>query len=285
MTLGSLAAVINDGQVRIAIEDGLDVYQALFLRGCGMIVVLGVASRVRGERFDRLSLTRPLVLRVASEVMVAAAFFTAVVHLEFADAQTILMLAPFAVTIVATRRGEQVSGRRYLLVAIGFVGVVAVVRPTPGGFSPWPLLVIGAAAALVVREFATPRIHVSTPPLAIALLTAMAITAMMGSVSLVTGWSAITARAVLVLGLACLCLAAGYLFLIETVRVGDLSASAPFRYTTVVGAVMVGLAFFGESPDALTLVGCVLIVAAGVITARLDAQSARRGAALSATRI
>ena len=84
--------------------------------------------------------------------------------------------------------------------AIGFVGVTAVVRPTPDGFSPWALLVIGAAASLVVREFATQRISVDTPPLPIALLTAVAVAAMMGPVSTVAGWDAFTIRAVITTG-------------------------------------------------------------------------------------
>ena len=180
------------------------------------------------------------------------------------------MLVPFAVTVVAARTGEHVTTRRYVLVAIGFAGVVAVVRPTPGEFSPWALLVIAAAGALVVREFATQRVETRIPPLPIALLTAIAITSMTGTISMVTGWGTITARSAVVLMLACACLVAGYLFAIETVRVGDLSVSAPFRYTTVVGAVIVGLTFFDETPDLLTIVGCVLIVTAGVATTRDD---------------
>lgn len=271
MALGSLAYVVNDGLVRVATEEGLDVYQALFLRGCGMILVFAAAGRIRGERLDRRRMTRPLVVRVAAEVVATATFFAAVVQLEFANAQTILMLVPFAVTVVAARLGERVSRHHYVLVTIGFAGVVAVVRPTPDGFSPWALLVIVAAAALVVREFATRKVDSDIAPLPIALLTALAITTMMGAISIVTGWGAVTLRAGLVLVAACVCLVAGYLFVIETVRVGDLSVSAPFRYTTVVGAVVVGLVLFDETPDALTIVGCVLIAVAGVLSARDDA--------------
>ena len=73
-------------------------------------------------------------------------FFAGIIRLEFANAQTILMLVPFAVTLVASRRlGEQVSAQRYGLIALGSIGVVAVVRPTPGDFSPWALLVVVAA--------------------------------------------------------------------------------------------------------------------------------------------
>jgi drug/metabolite transporter (DMT)-like permease len=81
----------------------------------------------------------------------------------------------------------------------------------------------------------------------------------------------ITMKTVTVGALARVCPVAGYLFVIQAVRVGDLSVSAPFRYT-MVGAVAVGIVLFDETPDALTLVGCTLIVAAGVITARTDAR-------------
>ena len=147
MVLGSLAYVVNDGLVRVATEEGLDVYQALFLRGCGMIVVLAVAGRIRNEHLDLASLSRPLVVRVGAEVVATALFFAAIVHLEFANAQTILMVVPFIVTVAAARRGEHVTPRRYLLVATGFTGVIAVVRPTPDGFSPWALLVMAAAGS------------------------------------------------------------------------------------------------------------------------------------------
>ncbi len=270
MALGTTAAVINDGLVRVATENGLDVFQALFLRGCAMVLILAVACRVRDEPLRRRSLSRPLVLRVAAEVVVALTFFAAVVNIEFANAHTILMVVPFAVTVISARLGERVTRRRYVLVALGFAGVLAVIRPTPSGFSPWTLLVVVSAAALVVREFATKRIDGETSPLPIALFTAMAITATAGAISIATGWGAITVRAVLAIVLACAFLVAGYLLLIETVRVGDLSYSAPLRYTAVAGAVLVGLVFFGEVPDPLTIGGCVLIVVAGTLAARSD---------------
>lgn len=281
MVLGSLAAVVNDGLVRVAIDDGLGVYQAVFLRGCGMILILIAAGRVAGDGLGRRAPTSPLVLRIAAEVVVVAAFFTAIVHVEFASAQTILMTAPLVVTVVAARRGELVRWHRYVLVVVGFVGVVMVARPTADGSSPWLVLVAVAAAAVVVREFATRRVDPATPPRAIALLTALAITMVSGPISIISGWAAITSRAALALVLACACLVVGYLLLIETVRVGDLSFSAQFRYTTVVGAVVVGLVFFGERPDLPTIVGCALIVLAGAASTRADARPTRHAPTVS----
>ena len=271
MTVGSLAYVVNDGLIRVATEDGLDVYQALFLRGCAMIFVFAVWAARRGSPPTRRDLSAPVLIRVGAEVVATALFFAALVHLPFANAQTILMLVPFAVTLVAAvMLGEPVGARRYALVIVGFAGVVAVVRPTPSQFSPWTLVVVAAAAALVVRELATRRVAVGTTSLPIAMVTAIAITSMTGALSLLRGWGSVTPRAAGVVALACACLVAGYVFAIRAVRVGDLSASAPFRYTSVVGAVVVGVAVFDEWPDALTLVGCALIVGAGTVAARGD---------------
>ena len=94
---------------------------------------------------------------------------------------------------------------------------------------------------------------------------------MMGLLSVFTGWGDITGAAIAALVVACGFLIVGYLCAIEAVRVGDLSVSAPFRYTAVVGAVVVGYVMFDEAPDPLTWFGCVLIVSAGVASARADA--------------
>ena len=63
----------------------------------------------------------------------------------------------------------------------------------------------------------------------VALLTAIAITSMMGLLSIFTGWGEITGAAITELVVACDCLMVGYLCAVEQVRVGDLSVSAPFR--------------------------------------------------------
>ena len=271
MVIGSLGYVVNDALVRAATEEGLGVYQTLFVRSIAMAVLLGVGSRVRGQRLRRIDLRGPLVLRVAAELVAAALFFAALVHLEFANAQTILLLVPFAVTLVASiYLGEAVSTRQYVVVLAGFAGVVAVVRPATTAFSGWSLMVVGSAAILVVREFATRQIDDDTPALPIALLTAVALAALTGVLSIFNGWGEITPAAAGLVGLACVSLAVGYVFTIQTVRVGDLSVSAPFRYTTLLGAVVIGIWFFDETPDALTVLGCTVIVVAGIYAIRLD---------------
>lgn len=74
----------------------------------------------------------------------------------------------------------------------------------------------------------------------------------------------------------------GYLFTIETVRVGDLSISAPFRYTVLLGAVIIGYLFFGEVPDTLTIIGSIVIIATGLYAVLLDRNERRNDSTTSA---
>ena len=276
MVIGSLGYVVNDALIRVATDEGLDVYQALCLRGIAMSVLFAGFVRRRRvpivrEQFTRSLFTRPLIARVGAEVVGAALFFAAIVRIEFATAQTILLLVPFAVTLAAALfLGEAVTTRHYLTVAVGFVGVLFVVQPGTAAFSPWSLAVVAAAAAVTVREFATRGIDDAIPASFIAFITAVAMTVMTGGLAVFTGWNPVTPRAAVVVAAACLCLIVGYVFTIQTVRVGDLSISAPFRYTTLLGAVVLGYVFFNEIPNELTIAGCAIILASGVYAVRLE---------------
>lgn len=274
MVIGSLGYVINDAFIRAATDAGLVVYQALFIRGIAMSSLFAAFVFTGPRRRQPIGphvFNRPVLTRVAAEVVSTALFFAALVNLDFANAQTILMLVPFAVTLVAARAlGEHVTTAHYLAVTLGFAGVIAVMRPTPADFSAWSLVVVGSAAILVVREVATRNVAADTPALPIAFVTAVAITAMTGLLTVFTGWNPPTTRALTYLAFACGFLIVGYVFAIQTVRVGDLSVSAPFRYSALLGAVALGYGAFDETPDALTLIGCALILVAGLWTTRID---------------
>lgn len=271
MTLGSLAYVLNDAAIRLATEEGLGVYQALCLRGAAMALVFGVVGRVRGEQTKRPHFERPLIVRVIAELVATALFFAGLVRMEFANAQAILQVAPLAVMLVAAFvLGEQVSKKRYVTILIGFLGVVVVIRPATSGFTVWSLVIVASVAAMVVRELATRDVRPDTPALSIAFITAVASSALMGVLAALSGWSPLTSKGLLFVSLAAGLLFFGYLFTIETVRIGDLSVSAPFRYTVLVGAVIAGYLVFGEALDVLSIVGMGLILVSGLYAVWLD---------------
>ena len=271
MTIGSIGYVVNDGLVRKATENGLGVYQVLCLRSLGLAGFFWMIGRARGQQTTRAHIRRPLVLRVSAEILGAALFFAAIVRLEFANAQAILQVVPFAVTLAAAVvLKERVQFRQYVAIVVGFVGVLIIIRPATDGFSAWSLAVLGAAALLVLRELATRNVAADVPAVSIAFSTAVGLAVLTGGLSLFSGWRAVSGESALLIALAVGSLAIGYVFTIETVRVGDLSVSAPFRYSILLGAVIIGYLLFDEVPDGLTIVGSSIIFATGVYAVQLE---------------
>lgn len=278
MALGSLAYVLNDAVVRLATEEGLGVYQVLCMRGIAMAVLFAAVGRARGEQVQRAHLERPALLRVLAEMVSTCLFFAALVRMEFANAQAILQFVPLAVTLAAAFvLRESVGTRRYAAILVGFIGVLVVIRPATEGFNIWSLAVIGSVATMVLRELATRNVAATTPGLSIAFMTAVGNTLLTGAIAVFVGWSGVTGNGLLLILLASCLLFFGYVFTIQSVRIGDLSASAPFRYTVLLGAVVTGYLLFDEVPDAFTLIGSALILGAGLYAIALDRSSPTRG--------
>ena len=85
-----------------------------------------------------------------------------------------------------------------------------------------------------------------------------------------------TPRLTVLVMLATALIVGAYLCSVMVMRVGDVSFVAPFRYTGLVWALVLGFLFFGEWPDMLTLVGSAIIVATGVFSLLREARLKRR---------
>jgi len=265
MTLAMAGYVINDVFIKIAAED-LPLFQAIFIRGFFITAVIGVWVIVRGQVAAIPRVVNPMILtRVAMEALSTAAFLTALTKLPLAPLTAVFQIVPLAVTFVAARLlREPVSIHRAGAVVAGFGGVLLIVKPWSEAFSGWYLLGLVAVALIVVRELVTRRIASDVPSLVVAFGSAVAITAMGLIVSLIAGWGAMDARAVGLLFMAAAFLSLGYVASVVTIRVGELSFSAPFRYTILLFAIILQIVVFREIPDALTFVGSGIIVVAGL---------------------
>src|SRR3546814_11934762 len=76
-----------------------------------------------------------LALRVTGEIGSSVCFLTALYHMPLANATAIIQVIPLALTLAAALLfGEQVGWRRYSAIAVGFAGVMVIVRPGAEGF-------------------------------------------------------------------------------------------------------------------------------------------------------
>lgn len=265
MTLSMAGYVVNDSLIKLAVDD-LDLFQAIFIRGICISLLLAFIARLRGELDGvRRHLHRPVLLRVTMEMAATICYLLALTNVPIAPLTAVLQLVPLAVTFAAAWiLKESVGWRRYLSVGAGLVGVLFVVRPGTDDFSAWYTLGFAAVALIIVRELATKRVPSSVPSLVLALATGVTIMMMGGLVSIFRGWEPLTGRSVGLLVGASVFLALGYVGSVVTIRTGEVSFTAPFRYTVLVFAVILQIVVFDDVPDVLTFVGSAIVAFAGL---------------------
>ena len=155
------------------------------------------------------------------------------------------------------------------------VGVLLIVRPGAEGFDAWSLLAVLAVVIITARDLLTRRLSPDVPSLKVAVFTAGGVALLGGLLSLREPWEAVAPTQAGVIVLAGCFVLGGYLFSILAMRVGEVAVVTPFRYTAMVWGLLLGIAVFGERPDAPTLVGAALITATGLYTLWRDGRAPR----------
>jgi drug/metabolite transporter (DMT)-like permease len=165
----------------------------------------------------------------------------------------------------------------------GFTGVLLITRPSAGGFDKYSVMALLVVAGVAVRDILTRQIPASIPALIVALANGAFV--MVGSFALALlegGLIMPDAIQMAYLGAAGMFLALGYLFMVQTLRYADISASATIRFSVVLWALLSGVVIFREWPDSLAIVGMLLIVGAGVYTLHREAKLKRQRTAQAA---
>ncbi len=268
MMASMFSFTVNDAFIK-ATNGALPLAQLLTLRGLlATVLFFGLALALRGLRFSMGRRAWGLVLlRCGTEIGAAFFFLTALLNLPFANVTAVLQAMPLAVTLGAYLIfGEPVGWRRLSAIAIGFAGMLLIVRPGTEGFSVWSLYALIAVLFVTARDLITRRLPPETPSLTVALCTSVAVTLFFGARTLTQEWVPVSADLWLLICGSAVFIIGGYVFSIQTMRVGEVSFIAPFRYTSLIWATLLGLVVFGEWPDTLTFVGAGIIIAAGLFT-------------------
>lgn len=276
--------VINDAFIKRAAED-LPLFQAVFLRGIVAVTLLSLIVRSRGATTPVRAYVEPAVLlRIVMEAAGTVVYLITLTHVPLAGLTAVMQLVPIAVTFAAARLlREAVSVHRVIALLAGFIGVLLVVQPGGSDFSPWFLGGLVTVVLIVIRELATRRISATVPGTAVALGTAVVIMAMGGVVSIFGGWERPEPGTLALLAGGACFLSLGYVASVNSIRTGDVSFTAPFRYSVLVFAIVVQIIVFRDVPDALTFVGSGVIAAAGLYALSHEPRS-RAGQRTGATR-
>jgi len=266
MAVAMASFTINDAITK-AVSSELNVGELLLIRGLfAMVLVAALAVHRKALRSFRALLMWPVALRVIGEIGGTLTYVAALAQIPLANASAIFQALPLVITLgAALVFGEPVGWRRWLAIAAGFIGVLVIVRPGAEGFSQAALLALASVAFCTVRDLATRRIPKQLPTLFITLLTTVTVTTA-GAAAVIPfgGWTAPSGHALGLLALAAVLILIGYQCIIAALRTGDISAVAPFRYSALLWAMLLGYFAFGHRPDGAMLAGAAIIVLSGL---------------------
>jgi drug/metabolite transporter (DMT)-like permease len=199
--------------------------------------------------------------------------FFGIVHLPLPEYIAIGYAMPlFSVIAGALLLKEEVRRYRWGAVVAGFIGVVIILWPRLDAIRSGSLGVGGTIGALAVLASAAvaaiAMVHVrqlvrteNTPTIVLYFSISCSVFSLM---TLPSGWPAMTLSAATLLVLAGFVGGMGQILLTESYRYADVSAVAPFEYTSIIWGTIIGYFVFNELPDETLLFGTVIVIGAGI---------------------
>jgi S-adenosylmethionine uptake transporter len=265
---GMCAYTVNDAFMK-ALSHEVPLFEAVLLRGLGAVLCLAIMCKLMGQlRFD---LPRRewglIVIRSLGEVGGTYFFLTALFNMPIANVSAILQSLPLAVSLSAMIfLSEPLGWRRMAAISVGFGGVLLIIQPGGNDFNHYSLYALCAVACVTLRDIVVRRMSSDVPSVFVALIAAIGVTLLGGIGTLFIETVPISASASLLLFGATGFLIVGYICSVAAMRWGDISFVAPFRYTGLIVALILGVIIFDEWPNIWTLAGAAIVVATGLFT-------------------
>lgn len=263
--------------VRYAALDGIPASVTFFWRNVFAVAWMLPLLFARGTSLVATAQPRLYLLRVGLSFVSMSAFFHALALIPVGEATAIGFTSPlFGALFAILLLGERVGWRRWVAIAGGFAGALIILRPWQGGLG----LGAGQFAALlsaVCVGLIGPLVKQLTnadDPDRIVFITSL----LMTPVSLVPalwfwGWPAGDQWLVLAaIGLASVL---GHMTLVRGYTAAEASLVMTFKFSRLPFAVSLGYLAFGETTDAATWAGALVIFAAGAFITHREAQAAR----------
>jgi drug/metabolite transporter (DMT)-like permease len=298
-TLGALCAAIsviffstNDMAIKF-LSCGYALHQVVLIRSViGLVVILGlIAPLTSGWAIARTKRLRMHMLRGLCVVFANMTFFLGLAAMDLADAVAIFFVTPLVITIFSVIfLGETVGLRRWSAIAIGFVGVLVMMRPGTAAFQLASLFPLAAAFFYAGIHIITRRIGPTESAATMAFyiqITFIIVCVAMGLVVgdgrfgdqadpsmefLLRAWSWPLPADYPIFVLIGIGIGIGGFLISQAYRVTEASYVAPFEYLALPMAVMWGVMIFGEYPQFSDYAGMVLILGAGLFSVWREAQ-------------
>lgn len=284
----ALAAVmcfsVNDVAIKF-LSGGYALHQVVFIRALVALVAFFCLVMPFVGGLSVLRTRRPLMHLLRGLCVVAAnmCLFLGLAALPIADATAIFFVSPLIITLFSVIfLRESVGPRRWAAIAVGFVGVLVIVKPGTAAFQGAALLPVAAAVLYATLHMLTRRIGgtESAPTMAVHIQFTFLLASALIGLGLGDGrfagsghpsleflfrawnWPATADYPILIaIGITGLF---GGLFISQAYRLSEAAFAAPFEYAAMPLAILWGITVFGTWPDATAWIGIALIIGSGL---------------------
>ncbi|EPX77283.1 DMT family transporter [Litoreibacter arenae] len=268
MSLTMLIFASQDGISRYLAAE-YNVLMVVMIRYWFFAAFVLTVSAKRAGSIANAARTRQPVLQtfrgvlLALEVCVMVAAFTL---LGLIESMAIFISYPLIVAALSGPiLGEQVGAYRWTAIGIGFVGVLVILQPGGGVFSPYALVAVTAALMFALYTLLT-RYAARQDTAAASFFWTGTAGAVAMSVIGIWFWEPMAPRDWLWMLALCVSGATGHYLLIKTYEVAEASAVQPFAYLQLVFVSVIGLLVFNEDLRTNVIIGAGLVIAAGIFT-------------------
>lgn len=232
------------------------------------LFAMAMAARAPGGLKAAAQSAFPWVQVARGVILVAeiAIMLVAFVKLGLIEAHAVFTCYPLLVAALSGPiLGEKVGWRRWSAILVGFLGVVIILEPGFGVFSPWALVPLLSATMFAVYGLLT-RYVARKDSASVSFF----YTGVVGAVAMtpfgLMHWSWMTPGDWGWMGLLCCTAAGSHWLLIKSLAVAEASDVQPFAYLQIVWASAIGLFIFGETLRVNVAIGAGIVVAAGIFT-------------------
>jgi drug/metabolite transporter (DMT)-like permease len=276
MVVAMATFALEDSVIKL-VSSVLPVGQILFLLGVGgALAFTGLGLIFKKEVFSTGFFSWPMNSRVVSEV-IGRVFYSSALALTPLSSSTIILQATPLVVVVgaAVLFKESVSAIRWGAVILGFFGVAIIVDPSSDSFSFLSVLAVLGMLGFACRDLASRAVPKTLNIFALGFHGFLSI-ALSGIILQLFNnesilWPDIGSWFFLLIGVVLGTI--GYSALISAMRMGEVSAITPFRYSRIIFGVVIGVFFFEEKVTLTAALGCGLILLSGFIVIQPIGQS------------
>ena len=265
----SMAAFAGEDSIIKALSAELPVSQIIFLIGIGGTVVFLISGLLLNREILVPEINSvPMHARIITEICGRIFYSLALALTSLSSTTMILQATPLVVVAgAAIFFREKVGVIRWLAIGLGFIGVLLVVSPNEKEFNLLSLLAILGMLGFALRDLASraasPKLNIFT--LGCHGFLSLAVAGILLSLILQQPFLTVSEKAWLFLAAGIILGVVGYGSLISAMRIGEVSAITPFRYTRLIFGLSIGYFIFDENIGFYAGLGCLLIVLSSLV--------------------